>query len=40
MLKLDWILQIIKRENKESLPKGKNKRITGLMNDEVGGKSC
>ena len=40
MLKLDWILQIMKRENKKSLPKGKNKRITGLMNDELGVKSC
>ena len=34
MLKLDLILQTMNRP----LPKGKYKKVTGLMKDELGGK--
>ena len=37
MLKLDLILQITKLDG--TLPKGKNKKVIGLIKDELGGKT-
>ena len=38
MLKLDLMLQLRIRQTISPLPKGKNKKVIGLMKDDFGGK--
>ena len=38
VLKQDLILQILKYRFDRPLPKGKNKEVTGIMKDKLGGK--